>query len=453
MRSLCPSIVCIFLGLIGCANVTPREGFEPVSDNARARLGADLVWYDGGESSNEIEATTTALLGKPLTASSAVQVALLNNRSMQATLQDLHVSQADLVESGLLKNPLLSGDFRFSGQGINFEFAIIQNFVAALQIPMQKRIAEAQWEAAKAKVVGEAVELAARTKLQFFAYQASLHMLRIARQSLLSREASSEFALRLNEAGNANDLALADRRAMLESQKLAVLALEQRSIEAREDLNASMGLWKNPDSWRISEELPKANAKLPTATDVSAQALERSLELTQARQAVLARAEMFGLADKFALLMEGFIGPAAAKEPDIKWSEGFSAAIPLPIFNQGQPAVFRARAELKRSMEEYVAISVNVMADARSLSRQAAVADSRARHFESSLLPLRRQVVQETKLQYNAMQLGPFELLEAKNEEISAQQSYVDTLEQYWLVRTKLEALMSGRMISDELSS
>jgi cobalt-zinc-cadmium efflux system outer membrane protein len=214
-----------------------------------------------------------------------------------------------------------------------------------------------------------------------------------------------------------------------------------------------MGLWKNPDSWRISEELPKANAKLPTATDVSAQALERSLELTQARQAVLARAEMFGLADKFALLMEGFIGPAAAKEPDIKWSEGFSAAIPLPIFNQGQPAVFRARAELKRSMEEYVAISVNVMADARSLSRQAAVADSRARHFESSLLPLRRQVVQETKLQYNAMQLGPFELLEAKNEEISAQQSYVDTLEQYWLVRTKLEALMSGRMISDELSS
>lgn len=436
-------------GLLACASVKPREGFEPVSQDARARLGADLVWYDGGESPDEIAARTSALLSKPVTAASAVQVALLNNRSMQGTLQDLHISQADLVESGLLKNPLLFGDFRFSGQGINFEFALVQNFVAALQIPMQKRIAEAQWEAAKARVVGDAVELAAQTKLSFYEYQASLHMLRVARQALLSREASCELALRLNEAGNANDLLLAEQRALHESQKLAVLALEQHSIEAREALNARMGVLKNPDSWRISEELPRVDAKLPDAPDVGAQAVERSLEIASARQEVIARAEMFGLADAFALLMDGAIGPAAAKEPDIKWSSGFSAAIPLPIFNQGQPEVFRARAELKRSMEDYAAMVVNIRAEARSLSRQAAVADSMARHFQATLLPLRRQVVQETKLQYNAMQIGPFELLEAKNQEISTQQSYVDSLKSYWLVRTRLEALMSGRMVSD----
>lgn len=436
-------------GLLGCASVKPREGFEPVSQDARARLGADLVWYDGGESPDEIAARTSALLSKPVTAASAVQVALLNNRSMQGTLQDLHVSQADLVESGLLKNPVLFGDFRFSGQGINFEFALVQNFVAALQIPMQKRIAEAQWEAAKARVVGEAVELAAQTKLSFYEYQASLHMLRVARQALLSREASCELALRLNEAGNDNDLLLAEQRAMHESQKLAVLALEQHSVEAREALNAHMGVLRNPDSWRVSEELPKVDAKLPDAPDVGAQAVERSLEIASARQEVIARAEMFGLADAFALLMDGAIGPAAAKEPDIKWSSGFSAVIPLPIFNQGQPEVFRARAELKRSMEDYAAMVVNIRAEARSLSRQAAVADSMARHFQATLLPLRRQVVQETKLQYNAMQIGPFELLEAKNQEISTQQSYVDSLKSYWLVRTRLEALMSGRMTSD----
>ncbi len=120
------TLIAMFLlpGLLGCASVKPREGFEPVSQDAAARLGADLVWYDGGESPDEIAARTSALLSKPVTASSAVQVALLNNRSMQGTLQDLHVSQADLVESGLLKNPVFFGDFRFSGQGINFEFAL-----------------------------------------------------------------------------------------------------------------------------------------------------------------------------------------------------------------------------------------------------------------------------------------------------------------------------------------
>lgn len=440
-------------GLLACANVTHREGFDSVSQDARARLGAELVWYDGGESEDQISTRTTTLLAQPLTATTAVQVALLNNRSLQGTLQELHISQADVVESGLLKNPVFSGDFRFSGQGINFEFTLIQNFVAALQIPMRKRMAEAQWQGTKAQVLGEAIELAARTKLLYYDYQASLHMLRLARQSLLSREASCELALRLNEAGNITDLALAEQRAMHASQKLSVSALEQEVIEAREELNAEMGLWKNPDSWQIADELPRVVAHLPNVPDVSGQAVERSLDLASARQRVISRAEMFGLADKFALLMDGALGPAAAKEPDSGWASGFSAAIPIPLFNQGQPAVFRARAELQQSVEEYAAMTVNVKAEARSLSRQAAVADERARHFQSSLLPLRRQVVQETKLQYNAMQIGPFELLEAKNLEIAAQQSYVDSLKSYWMVRTKLEALMSGRMVSDARSS
>jgi cobalt-zinc-cadmium efflux system outer membrane protein len=64
------------------------------------------------------------------------------------------------------------------------------------------------------------------------------------------------------------------------------------------------------------------------------------------------------------------------------------------------------------------------------------------------LLPLRERIVRETQLQYNAMQLGVFELLRAREQQIQAAIAYVDTLLDYWLARTELEQLLSGRLPS-----
>jgi len=35
-----------------------------------------------------------------------VQIALLNNKDLQATYEDLSIAQADLVQAGLLQNPV-----------------------------------------------------------------------------------------------------------------------------------------------------------------------------------------------------------------------------------------------------------------------------------------------------------------------------------------------------------
>ena len=66
------------------------------------------------------------------------------------------------------------------------------------------------------------------------------------------------------------------------------------------------------------------------------------------------------------------------------------------------------------------------------------------------MLPLRERIVRETQLHYNAMQLGVFELLRAREQQIQAALAYVDTLLDYWLARTDLEQLMSGRIPSGE---
>jgi cobalt-zinc-cadmium efflux system outer membrane protein len=73
-------------------------------------------------------------------------------------------------------------------------------------------------------------------------------------------------------------------------------------------------------------------------------------------------------------------------------------------------------------------------------------AEDRARYSRDILLPLRERIVHETQLQYNAMQLGVFELLRTREQQIEAAVAYVDALLDYWLARTDLEQLLSGRL-------
>ena len=65
----------------------------------------------------EIEQKVDSLLDDGLTADEAVQVALLNNRRFQALFEDIGVSRAEVVESGLLSNPTLGLSLRFPEGG------------------------------------------------------------------------------------------------------------------------------------------------------------------------------------------------------------------------------------------------------------------------------------------------------------------------------------------------
>lgn len=76
----------------------------------------------------------------------------------------------------------------------------------------------------------------------------------------------------------------------------------------------------------------------------------------------------------------------------------------------------------------------------------AATTGNTSRYLQEVILPTRIRVTQQTQLQFNAMQIGVFRLLDAKRDEIEAAERYLDTLEQHWLARIRLETLILGRM-------
>jgi len=99
--------------LLGCVSVDPATGFPDVERVVQERTGKRVRWLQGKPEDAEVDQAVRDLLKDPLSVEAAVEIALLSNRTLQATYEELGIAQADLVQAGLLKNPVLFGSARF----------------------------------------------------------------------------------------------------------------------------------------------------------------------------------------------------------------------------------------------------------------------------------------------------------------------------------------------------
>ena len=448
-KFLSPVVVVAAVGLAGCASVPREAGFSDVARIASDRTGHRVHWNQGTTSDAAAAESVRALLQKELTTEAAVQVALLNNRGLQATYEELMVAQADLVAAGLLRNPVFDAEIRFpeGGGGAGLELALVQDFIDLLYIPMRKRLAASAFEAAKLRVAGSVMDLAAEVRSAVYTLQASQQTLEMRRQVVSATEASYDLARRLRAAGNNSELDLANERALYEQSRLDLRAAEAQVLRDREHLNRLMGLW-GPDSaaWTAPGRLPDLPNDEVAAEGLERTAVERSLDLRAARREVEAASRSVGIAAPFGLLPEAEAGVSAERESGGDWAVGPAFSVPIPLFNQGQPAVASAQARLRQSRQRYAALAVDVRSRTRAARDAVTAAREQAEHYRRVVLPLRNEIVEQTQLQYNAMQLGPFQLLIAKQQQIDAGAAYIRALRDYWLARTELDQLLNGRM-------
>jgi cobalt-zinc-cadmium efflux system outer membrane protein len=89
---------------------------------------------------------------------------------------------------------------------------------------------------------------------------------------------------------------------------------------------------------------------------------------------------------------------------------------------------------------------VQIRSQVRIASAKVASARQRTAFYRDSLLPLREQVIKQTQLQYNAMQVGLPHLLAVKQEQIRAGMEYVEVIKEYWIARAELEQAVGGKL-------
>ncbi len=441
-------LIPLFALLAGCAGVSKNTGFDDVKAMTQARIGAEVQWNRDSADDQRLRELVKAKLTEPLTPESAVQIALLNNHRLQAIYQNLGIARAEVIEAGLLRNPVLAGNVKPSlgGGGTELEIGMAQEFIGALTIPLRKGIAQAEFEAVKLEATRQILALAAEVRGQYFVVQANEQILESHRQMVAVAEAGLEAARRLHEAGNIRDLDLDNEAARLSEAKLDLAAAEITTRKNQERLNILMGLWGEDASLKFSGSLPEIPADEITGEEIEKRVVEKNLELAALKLRISALAQNVGLTQTTALVPEVDLGASFKRETDGRNLLGPAFSFPIPFFNRGQGRITHAKAELRREQEEFYYKAVETRAAARAAWDHLQLARARAIQSRDVALPLKKKILDESQLEYNAMQIGVFDLLTAKRNQIEAERRSDEDLRDYWLTRTEMESLLSGHV-------
>lgn len=448
-RILGPVIASLVL-LAGCASTSPKDAWKDVSHDVETRSGKKVRWEQGGDDDKEADKAIDRLLAQELTADAAVQVALLGNPALQAKLEELAIAQADLVQAGLLKNPVFSvGRTAWEAEHIdpNLFATVEQDFLDILTMPLRKRVAAAELEATKLEVGDHVLELAAEVREAFYSAQGAEQVAAMRRLVADASQASADVARRQYEAGNMNDLALNNELALAAQTVLDRTRAEGEATVAREKLNKLMGAWGPRTKWKMASRLPELPKEEAPLEHLESLAVGQRLDIAAARRNVQAMDYALSLAKTTRWTGTVNVGVEAGRlRHNRRFSFGPSVALEIPLFDQRQAQIAKLEAHKRQSEHELHALAIDVRSDVRSYRARVMTARLLVESYGKEIVPLREKLVRFSQEQYDAMLLGVYQLIQAKQAEYDAYREYIEALRDYWIARSDLERAAGGRI-------
>ncbi|MCY1045073.1 TolC family protein [Corallococcus sp. bb12-1] len=443
-----PCLLAVFL-LGGCASVQKERGHSEVATLVEERTGLKTRWNQGTPEDAQVQQHLDALLAEALTSDRAVEVALLNNPALQGTYEELGVSQADMVQAGLLTNPSFDGSIGFplSSDGVTeSEFSIVQSFVDLFTLPLRKRVAKEQFMADTLRVAHEALATTAEVRQTFTEVQARQQLVALRREVFQAADAAAELANRQRTAGNVTALALATEQASLEQARLDLAQEELALFDAREHLNRLMGLFGARVQWTLSEQLPEVPASETSLEHLETLAIRQRLDIDAARKQASLLWNALELARSTRFFGRVEVGVHTHRDANGPRLFGPTLSLELPIFDQRQALIARLEAQYRQGEDRLTELSVNARSEVRAARARLMTLRNMAERYQKVVLPLRTTIVEESQRQYNAMQIGLPALLIARREQVEAWRAYLETVRDYWTTRADLERLVGGRL-------
>ena len=441
--------------LSGCAGGGDSQG--AFDSGVRAPLGARLahgrtvVWRRGGLEEAQADAAVVALLRRPLTAERAVQVALLNNRTLQARFAEVGISYGEYVTAGLLKNPTLTASVRFPDRRFyltDWQGAVAQDFLDALLLPLRKRLAAQELRRVELHVADETLQTAAGVQRAFYTYQARRQLIDRLQLVAETNQAAADFTRSLHDAGNVNDLDLVNQQAVYSQSKIDVTQARAQTLNDREAVNRLLGLdGAQASTWTAARSLPPIPDREPAAGTLENRAVAQRLDLQAARASLAAAERALALRAGFRFFPSGVtVGVDTEREPEGEHVTGPTLDLELPIFNQGQGELATLRARDLQARRLVEAELIDVRSEVRAARAQVEANRELALSIRDTVLPQRRQILALTLQRYNGMLAGAYDLLTARANEAMAERSYLEAWRDYWIARADLERAVGGKL-------
>ena len=429
----------------GCASFSPDGGFSVIEKTARDRLGKDLQWARTDADRDRIDQRVAELLARPLTMDDAVQVALLNNRGLQASYAELGITEAERVQAGRLPNPGFSFGRLTRGSEVELERGLHFNLARLIAMPFIGQMEARRFEQTQSRVAMQVLSLAADTRKAWVNALAAEETVRYMRQVKEVADASSELARRMAQVGNFNKLQRAREQGFYADAALNLAQAERAQGATRERLTRLLGAWGAQTQFSLPERLPDLPQEALDLPDVERLALAQRLDVQGAKLAAEQTARNLGLtrATRFINVLE--LGLRHNSSNEMPTQRGWEIGFELPLFDWGSARVARAEAVYMQTLHHAAETAINARSEVREAYTGYRSAYDMARHHRDEIVPLRQRIAEENQLRYNGMLIGVFELLADARSQITSVNAAIQAKRDFWIAQADLDMALIGK--------
>ncbi|HSG65790.1 MAG TPA: TolC family protein, partial [Gammaproteobacteria bacterium] len=332
------------VALAGCASLPPGRGYSEAAALVESRIGTEVAWPWPSAAA----AGSTALIpDQPIGVDQAIRLTLERNPRVREVYARLGVGRAELEEARRIANPTF-GYTELDAQGAagsQITRTVSLSLADLLLLSARKRFAEGELERLQSRAAADLVDLVAEVEVAWYDNVSAGQVAAMRDIVAKAAEHSAELAQRFFDAGNIDRLQLERELAAAAQARIDAVRAAADVLHTRSALAALLGLPLGAP-WRTVEQLP---APPPVASDADAMvklALDQRLDLAAAQREVVLLEDALGVTRRWRWLGSVEVGYERETEIDDIVLRGPSLSVELPIFNQGQGAIARARAEL-----------------------------------------------------------------------------------------------------------
>ena len=429
----------------GCASFSRDGGFSVVEQTTKDRLGKEVRWARSDADQDSVDKRVAELLAKPLTADDAVQVALLNNRGLHASFQELGITEAEVVQAGRLPNPGFSFGRLTRGSEVELERGLHFNLARLLAMPLIGQMEARRFKQTQGMVAMSVLALAAETRKAYVNALSAEETVRYMRQVKQTADASAELARRMEQVGNFSKLQRAREQGFYADAALNLARAEQAQRATRERLTRLLGVWGEQTKFSLPERLPELPKEALDLPDLERVALAQRLDVQGAKLAAEQTARNLGLtrATRFVNVLE--LGLLNNRSNELPTQRGWEIGLELPLFDWGGARVARAEAVYMQTVHRAAETAINARSEVREAYAGYRSAYDIARHHRDEIVPLRQRIAEENLLRYNGMLIGVFELLADARSQIASVNAAIEAKRDFWVAQADLDMALIGK--------
>jgi outer membrane protein TolC len=445
-RAACAAAAMICAAMSGCAGFSKDGGFDAVAAQTRTHLGQEVRWNRTEEEAAKSYAQVAAMLQLPLSAPDAVQIALLNNRSLQASFEELGISEADLVQSGRLANPRFT--LRHAGVSAQYDIeeTLTFNVLSLLTAPYAREIEKRRFEQVQGAVVVTVVQLANDTRQAYFTAVAAGESVHYLEQVKTAAEAGAELGRRMLAAGNWNVLDQAREQGFYTDAERRLTQARWQQEAAAEKLRQLMGLSGAQPALRLAPTLPELPQNIEELPDVEGLLLQNRIDLKVKRLRIDALAHSLGLtkATRFINVLD--VGPTRVLQGDRhqQYERGYEISLEVPIFDSGAARVRRAEALYSQAVDRFAQSAIEARSEIRRAYAAYRACFDIARQQRDEVVPNAKLIAAQNLLRYNASLISVFDLLADARSQVSSVDDYIRSVRDFWMAKSELDTTLLG---------